>query len=90
MGKGYWRCRKHKEKCESYVTGIVKNLNNGERQDDCMHLVEFVKPNGEVRKVECKSCGAEMYECWDTRAKEYTGYLWGCKCTSPNLRLSIG
>lgn len=90
MKKGYWRCKQHKEECKSYVQGIVEDLNNGKSEEGFMHLVEFVKPDGKVRKVKCLNCGKDMYETWDNIAKEYTGYIWKCTCTPPNLILSVG
>ena len=80
MIKAHWRCRKHKENCRSYVKGIVEDLNDGKSQEGFMHLVEFVESDGKVRKMKCLGCGNEMYETWDSIAKKYIGYLWGCKC----------
>ena len=41
---GYWRCKKHKENCRSYILSIVKDLNDGkEVQRGFMELVEFVE-----------------------------------------------
>lgn len=88
--QGYWRCRKHKKNCQSYVKGIVDDLNEGLAIDEeFMHLVEFVNPDGHPRKMNCLVCGREMYECWDNIAKEYTGYIWRCICTPPNLKLGV-
>ncbi len=71
------------------VQGIVKDLNNGKSCEGFMQLVEFVKPDGTVRKIKCLVCGEDMYECRDKTAKEYTGYSWRCKCTPPGIKLAV-
>lgn len=41
---GYWRCKKHKEDCKSYVESIVNDLNEGKKiKKEYMDLVEFVE-----------------------------------------------
>ncbi len=85
-----WRCRQHGEDCNSYVIGIIKELNEGKKVDEqFMKLVEYVKEDGTVRKHICLNCKKEMYEVWDSIAKCYNGYGWSCECMPKDMKLGL-
>jgi len=41
-------------------------------------------------KPKCLNCGKEMIEVFDEVAKEFTGYLWRCKCMPESAIVSVG
>lgn len=89
--KGYWKLRVIKEKSMGvYVKKWLKELNDGKQvKEKFMMLVEFVKPDGTIRKHKCLVCGRDMYEVWDSIAKKYTGYGWKCACMPSDMVLGV-